>query len=203
MDEKQKALAMRWYLKSVSKNPAGAHVKEPEIYLSGPIDDGRLNRTLIHYYGRLNKREMFVCIEILYYIWDSGDGYYDHIEESLVKEHKRLFATRRKVYSTIQRLVDKGIVKCKIYFRESHTDGLHKPMRMLRLCKDIEIAIMPFFRGLKKKMPSSDEPWRTCGCGREFTTKASFNRHLRQVEEDGILEEELREEEEQQAEWMV
>jgi hypothetical protein len=145
---------------------------------------------------------MFACIKILYAICDSGDGYYNHIEESLVKEHKRLFATRRKVYPTIQRLVDKGIVKCKIYFRQSRTDGLLKPMRMLRLCKDIEIATMPALRGFRKKMPSSGESWRTCGCGREFTTKASYNRHLtRQVEHDGILEEQLREEEEEHAEW--
>ncbi len=45
MDEKQKALAMRWYLERVSKNPAGAHLKQPALYLSGSID-GRLNRTL-------------------------------------------------------------------------------------------------------------------------------------------------------------
>jgi hypothetical protein len=102
MDEKQKALAMRWYLERVSKNPDGAHLREPQICLS---IDGRLERALIYFYGRLNKREMFVCKKILYSIWDLGDGYYDHIEESLVKEHKPLFATRRKVYPTIQRLV--------------------------------------------------------------------------------------------------
>jgi hypothetical protein len=62
MDEKEKAFAMRRYLERVSKNPARAHLilKEPEIYLWSGSIDGRLNRTLIHYYGRLNKRDMFV-----------------------------------------------------------------------------------------------------------------------------------------------
>src|SRR5215469_13807373 len=144
---------MRSYLERFCKNPAGVHLiwKEPEITLSVPIDRW-LNRTLIHYYERLNKREMFVCTKILYSICDSGDGYYDYIEESLVKEHKRLFTTRRNVHPTIQRLVDKEIVKCKIYFRESCRDGLLKPTRMLRLCKEIEIATMPALRSLRKKM---------------------------------------------------
>ena len=119
--------------------------------------DQVLSRSFFHYYGRLNKRDMYVCREVLYSIWDLGDGYYDNIVANLVKEHKRLFATRRKVYPTIQRLVDKGIVKCKIYFRESRTDGLLKPKRILSLCKDMEIDAMSFLGTPNEKIAIDEE----------------------------------------------
>jgi hypothetical protein len=46
------------------------------------------------------------------------------------------------VDKTIQRLVNKGIVKRKLRFRESGKGELLRPQRILRVVKDVEQAAM-------------------------------------------------------------
>lgn len=67
MDEKQKALAMRWILEAIKKNPDK---------LNRSLSDKWLSYLIIDFYGRLSEREVKICIKILYSIWDSGDGHY-------------------------------------------------------------------------------------------------------------------------------
>ena len=109
-------------------------------------------------YVRLNKREIYTCDEILYSIWDSYDGYYDDVVSNLLREHKTLFGTRRKADAIIQRLINKGIVSCKIYFREFGKDGLLKPKRILSLSKDVEIAAMSDLARTNEKDMSAHDP---------------------------------------------
>ncbi|MGC2682014.1 MAG: hypothetical protein WA323_09105 [Candidatus Nitrosopolaris sp.] len=159
MDDKQKALAIRWRLERNRKNPDKFNPINRRTDLQRSSSDWCLDSILSDYYGRLSKREMYTCREILYSIWDSGDGHYDNIVSNLIKEHRPIFPTRRKADATIQRLINKGIISCKIYFRESRTDGLLKPKRILSLCKDVEIAAMSELRSLNEKDISwSDAP---------------------------------------------
>jgi hypothetical protein len=159
MDDKQKALVMRWWLERTSKNPDKFNPISRRTDLQRPASDKWLSCILFQYYGRLSRREMYTCREILYSIWDSGDGYYDNIVSNLIKEHRPIFPTRRKVDPTIQRLINKWIISCKICFRESRTDGLLKPKRILSLCKDVEIAAMSELRSLNEKdISRSDAP---------------------------------------------
>jgi hypothetical protein len=142
MDEKQKTLAMRWLLERMRTTRDKSNAINGRTDLNRFFSDISLHRILYHYYGGLNKREIYTCDEILYSIWDSYDGYYDDVVSKLLKEHKALFTTRRKADAVIQRLKDKGIVSCKIYFKQSNKDRLLKPKRILRLSKDVEIAAM-------------------------------------------------------------
>lgn len=60
------------------------------------------------------------------------------IVSDLMNEYKTLFLTEQNANTTIERLVDKGIVKCKIHFREFGADKLLKPNRLLSLSIDVE-----------------------------------------------------------------
>jgi hypothetical protein len=158
MDEKQKALAMRWWLERIRTNQDKSNAINRRTDLNRFFPDISLHRILYHYYGRLNKREIYTCDEILYSIWDSYEGYYDDVVSNLLTEHKTLFTTRRKADATIQRLIDKGIISCKIYFRESGTNRLLKPKRMLNLSKDVEIAAMSDLARTNEKDTSAHDP---------------------------------------------
>jgi len=158
MDEKQKSLAMRWWLERIRTNRDKSNAINRRTDLNRFFSDISLHRTLYHYYGRLNKREIHTCTEVLYSIWDSYDGYYDDVVSKLLKEHKTLFTARRKVDAIIQRLIDKGIINCKIYFKESNTDRLLKPKRILSLSKDVEIAAMSDLARTNEKDMSAHDP---------------------------------------------
>ncbi len=150
MDEKQKCLVMRWRLEKIRANRDKSNAINKRTDLKRYSSDLSLHRILYHYYGRLNKREIYTCSEILYSIWDSYDGYYDDVVSKLLKEHKTLLTTRRKADAIIQRLINKGIVSCKIYFREAGTNKLLKLKRVLSLSKDVEIAAMSDLARMKK-----------------------------------------------------
>jgi predicted transcriptional regulator len=158
MDEKQKALAMRWWLERIRTNRDKSNAINRRTDLKRYSSDLSLHRILYHYYGRLNKREIYTCSEILYSIWDSYDGYYDDVVSNLLKEYKTLFTTSRKADAIIQRLINKGIVSCKIYFRESGTDRILKPKRILSLSKDVEIAAMSDLTHTNEKDMSAHDP---------------------------------------------
>lgn len=158
MDEKQKALAMRWWLERIRTNRDKSDAINRRTDLNRFFSDISLHRTLYHYYGRLNKREIYTCTEILYSIWDSYDGYYDDVVSNLLREHKTFFTTRRKADAIIQRLINKGIVSCKINFRESCADRLLKPKRILSLSKDVEIAAMSDLARTNEKDMSAHDP---------------------------------------------
>jgi hypothetical protein len=65
---------------------------------------------------------------------------------------------RRKADAIIQRLINKRIIICKIYFRESGTDRLLKPKRILSLSKDVEIAAMSDLARTNEKDMSARDP---------------------------------------------
>jgi hypothetical protein len=149
---------VRWWLERTSKNPDKFNPIRKRTDLQKSPSDKWLSCILFQYYGRLSKREMYTYREILYSIWDSGDGYYDNIVSNLIKEHRSIFS-RRKADAIIECLINKGIISCKIYFRESRTDGLLKPQRILSLCKDVEIAAMSELKSLNEEDISwSDAP---------------------------------------------
>lgn len=77
MDEKQKALAMRWILEAIKKNPDKLNLLTKRTELNRSLSDKWLSYLIIDFYGRLSEREVKICIKILYSIWDSGDGHYD------------------------------------------------------------------------------------------------------------------------------
>lgn len=129
MNDNEKALVMRWWLEKTRKNPDKFNPINKRTNLQRSLSDNFLSYILFHYYGRLSKPEMYVCREIIYAIWDSGDGIYDNIVSKL-KENKTLFRTTHKVDSIIQRLMDKRVIYCKIHFRESKTDRLLKPKKI-------------------------------------------------------------------------
>lgn len=66
MDEKQKALAMGWWLDGIRTNRDKSNAINKRTDLERYSSDLSLYRILYHYYGRLNKREIYTCREILY-----------------------------------------------------------------------------------------------------------------------------------------
>lgn len=141
MDKKQKALAMRLKLEEIRKNPDKLNPITKRTALNRSLSDNWLSCIILDYYGWLSEREIYTCRAILYSIWDSGDGYLDNMVPNLIQEYKPLFPTERKAYTTIQRLVDKGIVKCKTHFSEG-ADGLLEPNGLFCLSVDVGIAAM-------------------------------------------------------------
>jgi hypothetical protein len=101
MDEKQKALAMRWWLERIRTNRDKSNAINRRTDLRRYVSDQSLHRILYHYYGRLNKREIYTCSEILYFIWDSYDGYYDDVVSNLLKKHKNIYnKAKSRCYNT-------------------------------------------------------------------------------------------------------
>jgi len=92
-----------------------------------------------------------------YTIWDVYDCYYDDIVVNLLKEHKKLFSNGVKpnnitVDTVIKSLIHKGIVKCKIYFREHGKHGFLKPCKILSLSKDIEYDVISEMDRMNKEL---------------------------------------------------
>jgi hypothetical protein len=82
MNEKQKALAVRWWLERKDDsqdgfNPITKRIASPRTFSHRP-----LCHTIYCYYGRLNKHETYMIIAILYSLWDNYDGHYDNVVSS-------------------------------------------------------------------------------------------------------------------------
>ncbi|MGB8934947.1 MAG: hypothetical protein WCC17_07560 [Candidatus Nitrosopolaris sp.] len=99
MNGKDKALVMRRWLERTRKNPDKFNPINKRTNLQRSVSDNFLSYILFHYYGRLSKSEMYVCREILYAIWDSGDGIYDNIVSKL-KENIRQNNPQCRQYNT-------------------------------------------------------------------------------------------------------
>jgi hypothetical protein len=141
MDEKQKALVIRWEVEEIMKNPDKFNPITKRTALNRSLSDNSLSCIILDCYPWLSKREIYTCIAILYSIWDSGDGYLHKIVPNLAQEYKPLFPTEGEAHTTIGRLVDKGIVRCETHFIE-YADGLLEPARLFSLSVDVEIRAM-------------------------------------------------------------
>lgn len=150
MNKQQKALAIRWLLERVHKNNNTSTIisdrntsRFDRFHWSNPAFD----KLLCSYYGRVSKRELCCCREILCTISELNTIYYEDVVANLLKEHKKSFLSRTKPKRRVldfamKSLIDKGIVRCKIQFREHGSEGLLKEYKILSLSEDIEYDVI-------------------------------------------------------------
>lgn len=79
---------------------------------------------------------------ILYEIYDVLECRYEDVVYHMRKKYPRIFSDGHKAEAIIQRLINKGIVKCKIRFMESRNKKILKPRKILSCSMDLECEIM-------------------------------------------------------------
>lgn len=157
MNEKQKALAVIWWLERKDEGLYGFSPITKRAILSYFLGDRHLYRAINIYYGKLNKRGTCVIMAILHSLCDVCDGYYNNVASYLISKHNKLFPSRKEVNKIIRRLVNKGIVRCKIRFKESGKEKLLNPQIILNVVRDVEQAGMNHFETHENMLPPDPE----------------------------------------------
>jgi hypothetical protein len=68
------------------------------------------------HYPDLNQKELIVCHMVIATMWDFVDTYYDAIVSTTFDYYNEVFSDEKEVEYTIKNLIEKGVLKSKIYF---------------------------------------------------------------------------------------